>query len=438
MPAVLFARTRLRLLALSIVGAVVVAACGGGGGGGGDGGSSSAPTAPAPPVVVAPAANTLAVTVDGGPAALAAAGFEAVNVLYASVTVCTPGSTTACRTIDHVAVDTGSIGLRVVASVLGTGAVPTPSTDPSTGGPLRECVKFADGYSWGSVAVADVTIGGRTLTSLPIQLIGDAAAGSAPSSCVSGPSENDVVDLGSNGILGIGSFLQDCGAACASRAVSGMYYACPSANGTQTCSPTAVALTRQVSHPIASLSSDNNGVVIQLPAVSSPGVATLGGTIYFGVGTQADNALGAARFYTLLTNGTLSVTYNGTTRAGSFIDSGSNANFFSDGSIATCADATFFYCPVTGSGVATSLTETATIVGANGVSGAVTFTVDNADRLFATNATALPGLAGPNGSLQGTTLSGFDFGLPFFYGRTVSVLIEGNTLNGTTGPAIAF
>src|SRR5712692_7557798 len=58
--------------------------------------------------------NTLAVTVDPGPAAAAGT----VNTLYTTVTICAPGSTTECQTIDHVQVDTGSTGFRVLASVL--------------------------------------------------------------------------------------------------------------------------------------------------------------------------------------------------------------------------------------------------------------------------------------------------------------------------------
>jgi len=58
--------------------------------------------------------NTLAVTVDPGPAAAAGA----VNTLYTTVTICAPGSTTECQTIDHVQVDTGSTGSRAMAPVV--------------------------------------------------------------------------------------------------------------------------------------------------------------------------------------------------------------------------------------------------------------------------------------------------------------------------------
>lgn len=411
-----------------------VAMLNGCGGSGGDGGSNaSTPAAPAAP---AAQANTLPLTIDAGPAELLAAGEETVNTLFASVTICTPGSTTACKTIDHMLVDTGSVGIRVIASTLGA-AVPTPASDPTTGGSLRECAQFADGYAYGSVATADVQLGGRTLSALPIQLIGDAAAGTAPASCVSGPSENTVPTFGSNGVIGVGNFPLDCGGGCVTSAISGLYYACPTRNGVVTCAPTTVALANQVPNPVSRLSADNNGVTIQLPSVPAAGVASTSGSLFFGVNTQADNALGSARVFTLTNTGTLTVTYNGTARSGSFIDSGSNGNFFSDPSIAVCAGGSF-YCPVTSSGAPTTLTESAIVTGTNNVAATVSFTVSNASQAFSTDVTALPGLAGPNFSLQGDAQTAFDFGLPFFYGRTVYVVIAGSSVNGTGGPAIAF
>ncbi len=260
--------------------AALLAACGGGGGGGSN---DAPPASTAPPVL----ANAMTVTIDAGPAALTNINELAVNVLYATVTVCNPG-TSVCKSIDHVQVDTGSVGLRLLASAL-TGITPAAANDPSTGRPLLECVQFADGYSWGTVGTADVTLGPRTLSGLAVHVIGDPAAGAAPSSCVSGPSENTVFDFGANGVLGVGNFLQDCGPACAQQAIAATYYVCPTSAGGNACTPVSVALTRQVLNPVSRLSADNNGVQIRLPAVASPGVPTLTGTMLFGVGTQGDN-----------------------------------------------------------------------------------------------------------------------------------------------------
>ncbi len=378
----------------------------------------------------------MALVVDGGPAELNRRGGVAVNTAFVSVTLCTPG-TGSCQTIDHVAIDTGSVGLRIVSSALSGAAAPKPVTDPASGSPLRECVQFADGYTWGSVVTADVQIGNRNLSSLPLNLIGDAAAGSAPPSCVSGPAENTVASFGSNGVLGVGTFLQDCGANCASNAIPAGYYVCPP-NGTGAgCTPTKVALDHQVPNPVAVMGSDNNGVTIQLAAVPGQGAATATGTLSFGVGTQGNNSLGSARLFTLDGGGTFVTNFEGASDIG-FVDSGSNAYFFPSNTLPACADAPDFYCPKSGVNP-TSVPQTATIVGRNGLSATVGFTVDNADQVFATNSSALPGLAGSTGTLGGGGLGDvFDWGLPFFYGRSVFVLFEGRTLGSTAGPAVGF
>jgi hypothetical protein len=78
------------------------------------------------------------VTVDPG---LPLIGY--VNGLFATVTVCVPG-TSDCQSIDHVLVDTGSSGLRLLGSEL-TIALPA-WTDDSSGLPLAECTQFVDSY----------------------------------------------------------------------------------------------------------------------------------------------------------------------------------------------------------------------------------------------------------------------------------------------------
>ncbi|HEX4386634.1 MAG TPA: DUF3443 family protein [Myxococcales bacterium] len=370
--------------------------------------------------------NLLPVTVDQGPAALAAANEVSANVLYASVTVCTPGSTSACQTIDHIQVDTGSSGLRIVSSVLSGAAVPAPVKDAS-GNPLVECVQFVDSYDWGSVATVDVTLGSRKLSNLRVQLVGDAAAGSPPSSCVQGTALQTVEQFGANGLLGIGNFLQDCGPVCEGRAIPAAYYTCIGAS----CSPVAVPVASQLQNPAALFSSDNNGVVVQLPSVASPGAPSMSGNILFGINTQSNNALGSAQLLGLTSTGTFTTTLNGGSVPSSFIDSGSNGYFFAGGSIPNCPDDADFFCP------AASVAETATLTGNSGAARTVGFTVDNADTIFQNdNDAVLPGLAGSNGDFNGTT--GFDWGLPFFYVRTVFVLFENQTLNGTVGPALAF
>jgi hypothetical protein len=209
------------------LGAVLLAACGGGSGTLSSV-STSGGTTP----------NSLAVTVDGGPAAVLAMHQYVPNALYATVTICTPGSTTACQVIDHVQVDTGSYGFSVLDSVLNGTVTPQPTS--VIGGPLRECQQYADGYAWGSIVTVDVTIGQRKLSGLPMNLVGDPAAGTAPADCSSTGTDinlNSVTAFGSNGIIGIGYFLQDCGEGCVTTAYSPGYYACPDSGCVSTTVP---------------------------------------------------------------------------------------------------------------------------------------------------------------------------------------------------------
>src|SRR5882724_6728248 len=93
--------------------------CGGGGGGIG----TTIPTT---------GSNVQAVTVDSGPPALANL---AVNTLYTTVTICVPGTTT-CQDIDHIQVDTGSSGLRIISTVL---TLSLPVQKDSSGNVIAEC-----------------------------------------------------------------------------------------------------------------------------------------------------------------------------------------------------------------------------------------------------------------------------------------------------------
>ncbi len=399
-------RSGMRTRLLLTVVALVMAGCLGGG----DSGSGNPVVSggPSPPT----GQNVLPVSVDAGPA-------NTVNVPFVSVTICAP-ATSNCQTIDHVMLDTGSSGLRVISSVLSPSLALTQST--VNGNPLAECLQFSDGYIWGPVKIADVKLGSASIHSMAIHVIGAPGFMHIPGSCSnSGPPENTVKTFGGNGILGAGVFQQDCGFACAHVAIPGTYYACGAS-----CQSIAVDLARQVQNPVGLLGNDNNGVVIDLPAVAAGGAATIGGSLILGIGTQANNSLGNAVVYAVDANsGTLTTMLNGKSYAGSFIDSGSNGLFFPDGNIAVCASG--FYCP--------PFTQqfTATNLGTNGSSGSVNFSVANADSLFNSGNTAFNNLAGPTFGA-----SSFDWGLSFFYGRRVFTAIEGKSSAGGNGPYIAY
>lgn len=153
--------------------------CGGGGGSNDStsaaaaGAASAAPAASSPAAASAPlaasgapAASTPVATAPAQPAAPASAPANTVtqsttpnvlpitvariatgtpNMLQTSVTICVPGTST-CQTIDNIQVDTGSQGLRVLASALAP-TLALPSVTASTGSAATSCTVFGSGYT---------------------------------------------------------------------------------------------------------------------------------------------------------------------------------------------------------------------------------------------------------------------------------------------------
>lgn len=425
-----------------------LAGCGGGGGGGGSSSASTTTTPPPPPLT-----NFASVTVDQGPAALQVGpnGYVQSNVAYVSVTICAPGSTSNCQTIDHVQVDTGSIGLRIFGSVLSPGLLSAlPSETDASNNPVAECYQYVDGYVFGSVRTTDMTIGGEKVAGMPFQVLADTGQfATVPKTCSSagGSNLNTVQSFGSNGIIGIGTTTTDCGVYCATGGQSAaIYYDCPS-TGCSAIIPRASNAAppfQQLPNPVAAMAVDNNGSLLVLPAVPAAGASTLNGTLYFGIGTQTNNTLGSATIYTVTQStasnggGLLTAVYNGQTLPNSFLDSGSSLYFFEDTTQTLCTASGFkgLYCP------AATETLSPVIKGLNGASYTDTFSLYNAETIFNASPSfaAFPGVgANPNIIFPSTAYAGsFDFGLPFFFGRSVYTAIEGRTAGGTLGPYVAF
>jgi hypothetical protein len=415
----------------------------------GCGGSKGTATSTGTTTTTGSGANSVTLTVDGGPTATQPGGELYANAAFATVTVCSPGSTSNCVSIDHLLVDTGSTGLRVFQSAVSS--LNLPSLNASSGSPAYDCVSFVDGsYLWGPVQQADVTLGGETASKTPIQVISGTTTG-VPSSCSNGSTDNQntQASLGANGILGVGVEQTDCfykgGSVCdpsagLSTPPTPAYYGCPTSTS---CSPAFVSVANQVANPVALFPSDNNGVIVELPAVSGS-AATLTGSLVFGIGTRSNNQFPSSPHLFTLTCDDFSTTFSGQTfspdpntcgGAGSFIDSGSNGLFFPNVTrIPTCptnttvGDISGFYCP--------SSTEkmSATMSAADGTSNSVSFSVANAENLFTNTTTdsdaVLPTLGGPNPSGVG-----FDWGLPFFYGVNLYSAIDGETMPSGTPAA---
>jgi hypothetical protein len=389
------------------------------------------------------------VAVNAGPAN------NAVNAAYVSVEVCNPGGTTTCATIPDVLVDTGSSGLRILASALGASNL-TLNPVSAGGTPVYECFQNADfNYLWGPVMQAGVSMAGESASNVPIQLI---ASGNAPSITPCGSSGGSNLDtstaLQANGILGIGPAAQDCGVLCSPSVatVQPYYWLCTSSTSCTTAA--AVPVATQVSNPVAFFNgNDNNGVMLTMNSVGPSGAATGSGTLYFGIGTQSDNALSSsAKVYALSVNtedsDSIFATYNGATYP-AYIDSALYLNFFLDpatvaaysagAGISNCQanNGVNYYC--TSSPVSLPFTAQDT----SGDSASQTISIGNGAALYNSSVaeggsnTAFSNLAA-GAALPNDEVVVY-LGMPFFYGRTVYVGIAGKVPpSGAPASAVDF
>ena len=440
---------------IALLAALALAGCGGS-----DSGSSlpvtattptPTPTATPTPTPTPATANIAMVTLDSGPAALQTGtdGYSAFNQPFVSVTLCAPGSTSNCQTIDHVILDTGSVGLRIIAPVLNASLLSAlPTEKDAANNAVGECYQYVNSYAFGSVRTADFSIAGEKVAAMPFQAIADTGSfAAAPASCSSGGGTDiaTVKDFGANGIIGVGTTTTDCGAFCTvdGGSAGAIYYDCPATGCSAVIgrAANAAAPFQQLPNPVAAFPVDNNGVIVTLPSVPQRGLPGLTGTVTFGIATQADNALTASNVLPLTTTasrlgpGLLTATYKGKQLTQSFLDSGSNDYFFIDTSLTPCTDTNLiaFYCPVTPMLLSPLLTAT------DGTTASGAFTLysplDVADTSI-----AAPGL-GLNPTLVKPPLpfaNSFDFGLPFFFGRTVYTAIEGRPAGRLQGPYVAF
>lgn len=416
--------TRLLLPGVLLL-CTVIAGCGGGGTDETASASASAP-ASATPATGTPATASAPVNLpvqqstvpNQQPVTVGATPGLTRNMLMTSVTVCEPG-TDHCATIDNVQVDTGSQGLRLLASALPADlALPA---QPSATGTVGECAVFGTGYAWGAVRSADVRMAGEVAAALPVHIIADASVPTVPADCGrAGLALMTTSALRGNGILGIGLFAADCGGGCASSALPRWYYTCATDG---TCTSTMQPVASQVTNPVSQFAFDNNGVVIELPAVPDMGASSVTGSLTFGIGTQANNSLGGATVLKANSvTGYVTTTVGGKVYTQSFFDSGSNGLFFASPTLNVCG---LWYCPTS------TQTSAATIKGAGSATNTLSFQVGNAQALFATPNFAFNNLAGTTGNV-------FDWGLPFFFGRKVFTAIDSRATPAGPGPYYAF
>ena len=119
----------------------------------------------------------------------------------------------------------------------------------------------------------------------------------------------------------------------------------------------------------------------------------------------------------------------------SVLDTGSNTLEFLDATtlasagIIECPDAPGCYCP------SSTVSFNVTATGANSTTGTISFSIANADTLFAGGNAAFNDLGGDSGSQPINDF--FDFGLPFFFGKTVYVGMGPGLYSNETSPPSA-
>lgn len=390
-----------------------------------------------PHLAADPVSNIAELLVDEGP------DKKGVNRLFTSVTICQPGSTLQCQTIDHVLVDTGSVGLRLLAAEVSE-ELRLRVAKNTEGNALLGCAKFLDGsFAWGPLALADVKLAGLTAANTPIQLVGHPAYGLFQNQCSTwGDSINTAADLGANGILGVGLSKQDCGRACEPlarpNAANGKYFVCKDAACTSV-TGTTLASDQQLQQVVARFATDNNGFAIQMDSVPQAGAAITKGKMIFGLGTRANNQYPTLQVLATNSNGLFNGELSGSNDlAGlyfpsTFLDTGSNGIYF-DTYLPRCGLVNYidFYCPPA------DVNFNVLLGNAAAARSAQRFTLGNAFALFRSGNSALPTLGG---ILNAPGL--LDLGLPFFYGKTVLIGIDGMPASGVgnraaTGPFYAL
>jgi hypothetical protein len=381
----------------------ILSACGGGG----DSPPTSSQNSTLPSINLSP--NSVSVNVGAGSA-------QNSNTLYVSVTICQP-NTTICKTVDNIQLDTGSTGLRVLASAVSSLQLNAVTLNSA---PIIECATFISGTAWGPVKFADVKMSSEVASSIPIQILADPSYSSIPSNCGGNQGTQISNTLKTNGILGLGLFVND----------NQNYFNCvPTA---QNNCRVSLNSSLQVQNPVSAFKVDNNGVIIKLPSVAATGTSLVTGSLIFGIDTQSNNSSAGANIIPTDSNGFFTTYFNNTTYTSSFIDSGSNALFFPAGSLSSvlvpCNSSLVagFYCP------SSTQSYTAALTLKNNVQATVSFSVANAQTLVASGNYAFSYLAGQVGGNL------FDWGMPFFYGRSVYFGVTGRSSGAGIGPYYAY
>lgn len=408
--------TKISMKTISVMlSGVLLVACNGGGGSGG----SSLPRGITNPVSlpVGPGYMTVAISPPG------VCSSNTVNIPCVSVTICNTAN--KCDTVPDIILDTGSFGLRVFNKFVSNLNLPNVM---SSGSQVAECVYYGDNTNnWGPVVTANVQLAtGITANNVPMQIIDNNYPGSSSTPCVN-PSLTPREFKG-NGILGVGPIVYD----------GGQYFACTGGACTAISNPPNNI---QVANPIAMLSNPeyNNGLTLKFPGISDSGATGAIGYAIFGIGTNSDNSVGPdVNVYpsnSFLTSGGLipigmPVQYsNNSLIKHGFLDTGSNFYYFKDSTITQCPTSNpnfFTYCQ------SNPVTVNPSNQSENEVYIATTANIANANNLQSSGNVAFSNY----GANLGTRY--FDYGLPFFFNKTVYVGFSNESSSIGNGPYWAF
>jgi hypothetical protein len=351
----------------------------------------SSPKSTAADAATRPPSNVVAVSVNHSS--------RGQNIPETTVTVCVP-ETTTCQVIPHIEVDTASTGLRVYAAAL---KIDLPQEVGAHGEHIGDC---AWNY-WGYLHTADVQLAGLKARSLPIQVI--ETAGVRPPEC---KEDRDYNPDNYNGMIGVSPALTD--------TMPGAYFTCD-AHG---CARSPVDASLQVANVIAGFPTDNNGCVLQFPAIPTTGTEAVTGRMIFGIGTRANNQLPKDLVPIVVdeTWGQFKVEVDGRLWISAF-DSGTwsyNVPYLSD---ALCPSDPVRLCP------SSPLTIAVDVLSASGDLAYKTSIAVANYRGFSTQIMALNnlGTAWP-GSTQ------FMLGLPYFFGRSVYFAYDRRPTGAGPGP----
>ncbi len=357
--------------------------------------------------------NQVNVIIEQNPAA-SALGAYSTNTPFVSINLCNASTQPAvCQTIDHVLVDTGSYGLRLLASAVNTNL----NLPAIQNGPLvAECTTFVSGFMWGSIHTASLQMNGELAKNVSVQLVADSSLPPAPASCTgTGTDIGNLASIGGNGILGVGPLIQD----------QGSYYTCSAGS----CTSTNLPLSSQVSNPVAFFALDNNGVLLQFPAIPASGQPSVTGTLTFGLNTQADNSLAGFSILPSDLSTYFNATIAGQAYPQSFIDSGSVYNYITLPGLTLNANGD--YAPGSYTLYSATLSSNTTTP-ANPNPLPVEFGVLDSSVLNFTANAAFNDVVDPGSS------GSADFGMSFFYGKTIGFALVGSTLPQGTGPFYAL